>query len=296
MTLDGFIQTAFPVDGRLDQLTCGHAFLNEYKGCTFSLGESATPRFQTKPDGNSPVFHADPESTEAEAARYAREEERRRHGCVTSPALSVFDRITACTVERLAFGERLQAHLAPRLGTLYAEFEKRINAPRVFRSSSTPLSFDEIAGFSTAAYEVMYLADAKSEIEALRARSIAAFEAVQLQALSAEHDPSYRCVQCVSREISTEVQTLSGSILERAPDHYKPLLARLVKRAIADVGQAREEAVRMTSVPASEVGQGPLLPQSISVSDSGGGRVAAVSSGGTSLLQRLFGCCFPSPA
>lgn len=304
MTLDDLIKIAFPIDGHLDKLTCGHPSLNEYKGYSLSLRHGDAFRFETPPNGSSPVY-ANPESAELKAAECARQEERRKQGYVVNPPPSVFDRINACTAERKAFGERLKAHLAPRLGEqLYAEFEHRIDAARTFRSSSRPLSFDDIAGFSTVAYEVMYLADAKSDIEALRARSVAAFEAAREQAPTAGENPDYRCAPCERREVSAEIRTVFGNILERAPQHYRPLLARLAGRAIADVGRAAEEAVRATSVTVVDVGQGeqqtlqgPLLPRSIGASDSESGRtVAAAASGGKSLFQRLFGCCFPNPA
>lgn len=263
MTLDGFIKSAFPIDGRLNQLTCGHPFLN---GCNIS---------RSSPDQG--------------AAPHSRTEQAAHQGPLASPPSSV--------IEKRAFGDRLKAHLAPRLGQFYAEFEQRIDASGAFGGSGS-LSFDNIARFSAVAYEVAYFADARDDIEVFRARGMAAFAAMVEP--TAADDPGHRCVQCVSRDVSARIRSLSATILENAPQYYRPLLARLISRAIADVGQAKKEAARAALVPAADAGRSeqPASREALLQGDVGAGasegrrQVAAADADGKPLFQRLFGCFF----
>lgn len=268
------MNSAFPLTGQLEKLECGHSFLNRYAGnLTVEQGAGSL-------DGKAMV-HLD-----ALAAEGVRQDG---------------------SAVRQAFGAALKVHLSPRLGSLYAEFEQRIAAPRVFANNSKPLSCDEIAAFSTVAREVIHYADAHSEIEALRKRSVDAFEAVRERPSAAAEDLGARCVQCVNRGVLTDIHAVSGPIIANAPQVYRVLLARQLAAAIADVGRAKERATGQVAISIPDAGRReeqdqqrtPFMRSSsahVEATDSDGDDVAAPAESNPSLFQRFFGDCFSDRA
>lgn len=285
MTLNSFMNSAFPLTGQLDKVACGHLFLNGYADGRLTLDQGAGAGLDGKSlvriDARAPV-----------AMRIAREGQDIRQG--------------GGSAERQAFRAALQAHLSPRLGSLYAEFERRIDAQRVFTNSNTHLSISEISAFSTAAREVIHYADARSEIEALRKRCVDAFEAVRERPAAAADDLCTRCVQCVSRDVSADIRDIGGPLVANAPEVYKIFLARELTAAVANVGRARERATGQVVISIPDAGpraerdeqRTPFMRSSsnhVEAGDSDDDYVAAApaaSASSRSLFQRFFGDCF----
>lgn len=301
MTLDRFIMSAFPIEGRLEKSTCGHHFLNQYKGMFLNLDGAGSTGGRAAGDR---LVSLQPVSETAAADAAAREFYRRRDEYAVERPPSLFERLDARKFEIHTFRERLKAHLQPRLGADYARYENCVEDEKIL-SRLSPLSVNDISRLSTIAHEVMYLADARAEIEALRQRGSKAFDKIaRREASSPCETPDPECVSCVDRRVRAEVHDVFGRILKHAPEYYRAGLGRRIRSAIADVGRARDIAVGAGTISATAVredrpGNRPLLARHIAASDNdaaGPVVAAAAPADGKSLFRRLFGCCYADAA